>query len=119
MGILGEISRLGSLVAAHISQGALVLGSEVAVPLGKVTDKVNLVCLAAVDSLEVVVAVQRVEFVIVCKLLLGDGLLALQAEDSVDVLLPFNITQSSPSEYVSMEIEALGSFSPVALTIPS
>lgn len=91
-----DVLRLGALVATNVSQGTLILGSEVTVPLGKESNEVDLVCLAAVYSLEVIVTVERVELVIVGELLLGDRVLALQAEDSVDVFLSLRVAQCSP-----------------------
>ena len=55
-------------------------------PLREKSHEVNFVGLTAVDCLEVVVTVDRVESVVIGELLLGDCLLGLQAKDSIDVL---------------------------------
>lgn len=91
-----DVLRLGALVATNVSQGAFIFGSEVTVPLGKESNEVDLVRLATVYSLKVVVTVERAELVIVGELLLSDGVLALQAEYSIDVLLSLRVAQCSP-----------------------
>ena len=78
--------RLSALVAADFSQCLLVASGHVTMPLSEETNKVDLVCLTAVDCLIVIVTVDRVESVVIGELLLGDCLLGLQAKDSIDVL---------------------------------
>jgi hypothetical protein len=67
------------------------------VPLREETDKVDLVSLTAVDCLEVIIAVDRVESIVVGELLLGNSFLGLQAKDGIDVLLLLNVREGSPS----------------------
>jgi hypothetical protein len=66
-------------------------------PLRKETDKVDLVGLTAVDCLEVIIAVYRVESIVIGELLLRDSFLGLQAKDGIDVLLLLDIREGSPS----------------------
>lgn len=66
-------------------------------PLREEANEVDLVSLAAVDSLEIVVTVDRVVLIAVGELLLGDSRLLLQTEDGIDVLLLLGIGQRSPS----------------------
>jgi hypothetical protein len=70
---------------------------NITVPLREETDKVDLVSLTAVDCLEVIIAVDRVESIVVGELLLGNSFLGLQAKDGIDVLLLLNVREGSPS----------------------
>jgi hypothetical protein len=65
-------------------------------PLSEETNKVDLVGLTAVDCLEVIITVDRVEPVVIGELLLGDCLPGLQAEDSIDVLFLLDIGKFPP-----------------------
>lgn len=65
-------------------------------PLGEETDKVDLVGLTAVDCLEIVVTVDRVESVVIGELLFGDCLFGLQAEDSIDVFFLLDVGKFPP-----------------------
>ena len=65
-------------------------------PLSEEANKVNLVGLTAVDCLEVIVTVDRVEPVVIGELLLGDRLLGLQAEDSIDVFFLLDVGKFPP-----------------------
>jgi hypothetical protein len=69
---------------------------DITVPLREETDKVDLVGLTAVDCLEVIVAVDWVESIVISELLLRDSFLGLQAKDGIDVLLLLNIREGSP-----------------------
>ena len=88
--------RLSTLVTADFPQCLLVAGGHVAMPLSEETNKVDLVGLTAVDCLEVIVTVDWVEPVVIRELLLGDCLLGLQAEDSIDVLFLLDIGKFPP-----------------------
>jgi len=59
-------------------------------------DKVDVRRLRVVYSMEVVEAILRVEFIVVCKLFLRDGLVALQAQYSVDIRLLLKGFQRAP-----------------------
>lgn len=87
---------MSALVAADFSQCLLVAGGHVTMPLREKSNKVNLVGLTAVDCLEVVVTVDRVESVVIGELLLGDCLLGLQAKDSIDVLFLLGFLKFPP-----------------------
>lgn len=50
-------------------------------------DKVNVWRLRVVHGMEVVEAILRIEFIVVRELLLRDGLVALQAQHSIDISL--------------------------------
>jgi hypothetical protein len=65
-------------------------------PLSEETNKVDLVCLTAVDGLVVIVTVDRVESVVVGKLLFGDCFLGLQAKNSIDVFFLLDIGKFAP-----------------------
>lgn len=58
--------------------------------------EVDVVRLAAVHSVEVIVAVDRVEGSVVRELLLGDGLVVLKAKDGSDVVLALDCGQFTP-----------------------
>lgn len=88
--------RLSTPVTTDFSQCLLVASGHVAMPLSEETNKVDLVGLTAVDCLEVIITVDRVEPVVIGELLLGDCLLGLQAEDSIDVLFLLDIGKFPP-----------------------
>lgn len=75
--IADRCSRLGALVATDFSQCLLVAGGDITMPLGEETDKVYLVGLTAVNCLEIVVTIDRIEPVVIGELLFGDCLLGL------------------------------------------
>jgi hypothetical protein len=89
--------RLGALVTTHFSQRLLVGVRDITVPLREETDKVDLIGLTAVDCLEVIIAVDRVESIVVGELLLGDSFFGLQTKDGIDVLLLLDVREGSPS----------------------
>jgi hypothetical protein len=95
--IMRACSRLGALVTTDFSQRLLVGVRHITMPLRKETDKVDLVGLTAVDCLEVIIAVYRVESIVIGELLLRDSFLGLQAKDGIDVLLLLDIREGSPS----------------------
>lgn len=88
--------RLGALVATGFSQCLLITGSDVTMPLREETDKVDLVGLTAVDRLEIVVTVDRVESVVIGELLFSDCLFSLQAKDSIDVFFLLDVGEFPP-----------------------
>lgn len=66
----------------------------------------DLVGLAAVDCLEIVVTVDRVESCVIGELLFRDCFLGLQAQDGIDVFLLLDVWQGSPST-VNVSISAV------------
>jgi hypothetical protein len=70
---------------------------NITVPLREETDEVDLIGLAAVDCLEVIIAIDRVESIVIGELLLGDSFFGLQAKNGIDVLLLLDIREGSPS----------------------
>lgn len=88
--------RLSALVATDFSQCLLVASGHVTMPLCKETNKMDLAGLTAVNRLEVIVTVDRVEIVVIGELLFRDCLLGLQAKDSIDVLFLLGICKFPP-----------------------
>ena len=88
--------RLSTFVTTDFSQCLLVACGHVTMPLSEEANKVDLVCLTAVDRLEIIVTVDRVEPVIIGELLLGNCFLSLQAKDSVDVRFLLDLSKFPP-----------------------
>jgi hypothetical protein len=88
--------RLSTLVTTDFPQCLLIAGGHVTMPLSEEPNKVDLVGLTAVDRLEIIVSIDRVEPVIIRELLLGDCLLGLQAKDSIDVRFLLDFSKFPP-----------------------
>lgn len=69
--------RLAALVAANLSQGTFVFVHIVTMPRSKVTNEMDVGCLAVVYRVEIIVAVDWVEVGVVCELLLRDSRMVL------------------------------------------
>jgi hypothetical protein len=69
--------RLGACVATDVSQCPLVLGRNVTMPLREETNEMDLVGLTAVDCVEVVVTIDRIEAGVIGELVFGNCVLGL------------------------------------------
>jgi hypothetical protein len=65
-------------------------------PLREEPNEMDLVSLATVDGLEIIETIDRFESVVIGELLLGDGFLGLQTQDSIDVFFLLYVWESTP-----------------------